>query len=160
MEHTQTMQIGELAQALELNPKTVRYYEQIGLLPQPQRSESGYRLYTHHAIEHLRFILKAKAIGFTLEEICEIVLLQRNGEQPCSHVETLIEEKVAAIDAQLSGGMSVAQLARYVRTRYGETDKISRGGAWSSGLGDYAAANSPINVGYQRSRGAPPPLRY
>ena len=95
------MQIGELAQALRLNPKTLRYYEQIGVLPQPQRSANGYRLYTAQDAEHLRFILKAKAIGFTLEEIREIVLLQRNGEPPCGHVEVLIEEKIAAIDAQL-----------------------------------------------------------
>ena len=101
MEHTREIKIGELAQVLGLNPKTLRYYEQIGLLSQAQRSANGYRLYTPHDVEHLRFILKAKAIGFTLEEIREIVVLQRNGEQPCGHVETLIEEKVAAIDAQL-----------------------------------------------------------
>ncbi len=102
MEQTNAqMQIGELAQVVELNPKTIRYYEEIGVLPAAQRSSNGYRLYTQHDVEHLRFILKAKAIGFTLEEIREIVALQRKGERPCDHVETLIEEKVAAIDAQL-----------------------------------------------------------
>ena len=95
------LQIGELAQALGLNPKTIRYYEEIGLLPLPQRSASGYRLYSSHDAEQLRFILKAKAIGFTLDEIRDVVTLQRSGKQPCCHVETLLEEKVAAIDAQL-----------------------------------------------------------
>ncbi len=71
------------------------------MLPQPHRSANGYRLYTPLDAEHLRFILKAKAIGFTLDEIREIVVVQRRGEQPCGHVETLIEGKVAAIDAQL-----------------------------------------------------------
>ncbi len=101
MEQTREMQIGELAGSLRLNPKTLRYYEQIGLLPQPQRSANGYRLYTAQDYAHVRFILKAKAIGFTLAEIREIVVLQHSGVQPCRHVETLIEEKVAAIDARL-----------------------------------------------------------
>lgn len=107
MEHTQAMQIGELAQTLGLNPKTLRYYEQIGVLPQPQRNANGYRLYTPQDADHLRFILKSKTIGFTLEGIREIVTLQRSGEQPCAHVEALIEEKVADIDAQLRALMDV-----------------------------------------------------
>ena len=63
------MRIGQLANEVGLNPKTLRYYEQIGLLPAPQRSPSGYRLYTAADRERLDFIAKAKAIGLTLEEI-------------------------------------------------------------------------------------------
>ncbi len=95
------LQIGKLAAEFGLNPKTIRYYEEIGLLPPPQRSPSGYRLYDDVARERLRFIGKAKAIGLMLEEIREILELQRDGERPCEHVLTLLDQKLAAVDEQL-----------------------------------------------------------
>lgn len=93
--------IGELANDFGINPKTIRYYEEIGLLPKPSRSASGYRLYSTADRERLRFILKAKDIGLTLEEIGEIVTLRLDGEQPCAHVSVLLDRKLAAVDAQL-----------------------------------------------------------
>lgn len=98
---TSAMRIGELAAELGLNPKTIRYYEEIGLLPDAQRSMSGYRLYSDSDLQRLRFILKAKAIGLTLGEIAEILALHRDGEQPCEHVVGLLDDKIAAVDEQL-----------------------------------------------------------
>ncbi len=63
MEQTRALQIDELAQALGLNPKTIRYYEEISLLSPPHRSAKGYRLYTAHDAIYLRFLLKAKTLG-------------------------------------------------------------------------------------------------
>ncbi len=123
---TQQMRIGELAEALQLNPKTIRYYEEIGLLPEARRGANGYRWYTHHDAEQLRFILKAKAIGFKLEEIREIVMLQRGGEQPCDHVETLIKDKLAAVDGQLRALTDVRQQLAALRAAAKHT-KIRRG---------------------------------
>jgi DNA-binding transcriptional MerR regulator len=79
------MRIGELAAALDLNPKTIRYYEDIGLLPQPKRSAAGYRLYDDADHERLRFILKAKAVGLSLEEISRILAICDQGQPPCKH---------------------------------------------------------------------------
>ncbi len=93
--------IGELAHHLGINPKTIRYYEEIGLLPQPERTESGYRLYSHADRERLRFRMKAKEIGLTLEEIGEIVAMRRERERPCEHVSLLLDRKLEAVDAQL-----------------------------------------------------------
>jgi DNA-binding transcriptional MerR regulator len=95
------LRIGELARELGLNPKTIRYYEQINLLPAPARTVSGYRQYTATDRERLRFILKAKAIGFTLEEIRGILELRCTAQSPCSHVLTLLERKLVAVEAQL-----------------------------------------------------------
>ncbi len=95
------LKIGELAGDLGLNPKTIRYYEEIGLLPEPERTLSGYRVYTHSDRERLRFIAKAKAIGLTLEEIGEILRLREGGEQPCKHVVELLDSKVAQVDHYL-----------------------------------------------------------
>lgn len=98
---TSLRHIGDLAAELRINPKTIRYYERIGLLPEPKRTPSGYRLYSFQDTERLKFILKAKTLGLTLEEIRDILLLRDAGQTPCDHVATLIDEKVAAIDAQL-----------------------------------------------------------
>jgi DNA-binding transcriptional MerR regulator len=93
--------IGELAAEVGLNPKTIRFYEAIGLLPEPQRTHAGYRLYDDADRERLLFIGKAKAIGLTLQEIGEILTLRGRGQQPCEHVRHLLDQKLAAVDAQL-----------------------------------------------------------
>jgi MerR family transcriptional regulator, Zn(II)-responsive regulator of zntA len=95
------LRIGELAAELGLNPKTIRYYEEIGLLPRPQRTEAGYRLYDAADRERLLFIGKAKAMGLTLQEIGEILTIRRHGEQPCEHVRQVLDQKLAVVDEQL-----------------------------------------------------------
>jgi DNA-binding transcriptional MerR regulator len=95
------LRIGELAAELGVNPKTIRYYEDIGVLPQPPRTPAGYRMYASADRERLGFILKARAIGLTLEEIADILQLRNQGQQPCGHVLALLERKVGTIDRQL-----------------------------------------------------------
>lgn len=98
---TPRLRIGELAAELGLNPKTIRYYESIGLLPPPRRTAARYRLYGEADRQRLRFIRKARAIGLTLAEIREILDLRQQGEQPCAHVLALLDHKLAAIEQQL-----------------------------------------------------------
>jgi MerR family Zn(II)-responsive transcriptional regulator of zntA len=98
---TTTFHIGQLAAELGLNPKTIRYYEDIGLLPPPPRTRTGYRLYSSTEREQLRFILKARAIGLTLEEIKAILQLRGDGVQPCQHVLGLLDQKLAGVEQQL-----------------------------------------------------------
>ena len=93
--------IGMLADELGLNPKTIRYYEEIGLMPAPQRTAARYRLYGDADRERLRFILKARAIGLTLEEIREMLMLRGEGQRPCGHLLGLLDQKLAAVEAQL-----------------------------------------------------------
>lgn len=61
--------IGNIAERQNLNPRTIRYYEKIGMMPNPRRTESGYRVYDQKTVERLEFIIKAKAFGLKLEEI-------------------------------------------------------------------------------------------
>lgn len=103
------VQIGELADAFGINPKTIRYYEEIGLLPEPSRSPSGYRQYGPAGRERLGFVLKAKATGLTLEEIGQVVALRQNGREPCAHVQTLIDQKIAALDDQIRALIELRQ---------------------------------------------------
>jgi DNA-binding transcriptional MerR regulator len=94
--------IGEVAREYGLNPRTLRYYEAIGLLPAPRRTPAGYRLYEVSHREHLRFIVKARAIGLTLAEIRDVVSLHNSGDRPCAYVLTIVNDKLAAADRQLT----------------------------------------------------------
>ncbi len=98
---TPGVRIGQIAAEFELNPKTIRYYEEIGLLPAAQRTAAGYRLYNDADRDRLRFIAKAKAVGLMLEEIHEVLLLKNDGQQPCEHVLSLLDQKLATVDEQL-----------------------------------------------------------
>ena len=93
--------IGDVASRSGVPAPTIRYYEGIGLLPSPARSEKGYRRYDENTIEELRFIRKAQALGFSLDEIAEILQLSRSGKTPCSHVLTLAHEHLAAVDERI-----------------------------------------------------------
>ena len=95
------MKIGELARMTGLNPKTIRFYEQEGLLHEPPRTLSGYRDYGQKDVEQLSFISKAKRLGLSLEEIKSILQLHEREEPTCLHVRTLLEEKLAQVDRVL-----------------------------------------------------------
>ncbi len=93
--------IGELSAEFGVNPKTIRYYGQFGLLPAPRRTPAGYRVYGTAERDRLRFILKAKDVGLTLDEIRALVGVRRGGERPCAEVLDLLDRKVAALEDRL-----------------------------------------------------------
>ena len=93
--------IGQVSKQSGLYPRTIRYYETLGLLSPPVRSESRYRLYTPQTVELLRFIKKAKTLGFTLTEIREIIALRQRGDLPCPHVHALLTERVQTLSRQI-----------------------------------------------------------
>jgi DNA-binding transcriptional MerR regulator len=96
--------ISELARRSGFAPSTLRYYESVGLLPDPDRTEAGHRVYDDIALERLGFIARAKQMGLALDDIAELVALWTDG--PCAPVQerlqVLLEEKVADVRHQLS----------------------------------------------------------
>lgn len=99
------MKIGQLARQSQLNPKTIRFWEQVGLLDEPRRTESGYRLYDESHIERVHFVVRAKRLGLSLDEIREIIQLQEGGQTPCIHVEHLLQkrlEELREVQAELA----------------------------------------------------------
>ncbi len=94
--------IGDIAKRFGLNPRTIRYYETIGILPRAARTESGYRVYSDETIRRLEFILKAKTIGFKLSEIKEILFLHEKGEAPCECTREFIRKKISEIDEKIT----------------------------------------------------------
>ncbi len=95
------MFIGDVAKKLDLNPRTIRYYEKIGLLPKAIRTDSGYRIYSSDTIYRLGFILKAKGLGLKLENIKEIMDIHNRGEVPCPCTTAFLNNKISEIDEKM-----------------------------------------------------------
>jgi MerR family transcriptional regulator, copper efflux regulator len=103
------LRVGAVAKAAGVGVQTLHYYERLGLLPKPSRSDANYRLYSPEAIRRVRFIKKAQALGITLEETRQILDLKDHGREPCLRVAELGEKHLQEIDARL------AQLRAYRR---------------------------------------------
>ena len=111
------LRIGDVATRTGLTAATIRYYESVGLLPRALRSDGGYRHYSEAAVVELRFIKKAQALGFSLEEIGEILKLSRAGEAPCSHVLHLARRHLTAVEER------IRQLSQFRDTLAAEVEK-------------------------------------
>ena len=95
------MQIGTLAKRFNLNPKTIRYYEAIGLLPAPARTTSGYRHYNEAAAARLGFVQRAKILGLSLDDVRDILAIRDRGERPCERVLDLVDAELAQLDQRI-----------------------------------------------------------
>ncbi|MGE5657517.1 MAG: heavy metal-responsive transcriptional regulator [Actinomycetota bacterium] len=94
--------IGEVAATSGLPVKTIRYYEEIGLLtPTVERSESGYRLFAEAVLNRLAFIKRAQSLGLSLSEIKDILEIRDRGQLPCGEVKQHLEAKLEAITKQI-----------------------------------------------------------
>ena len=96
------MRIGELAAAVGTTTKTLRFYEQSGLLPPTERAANGYREYGPEALSRLDFIHRGRAAVLTLAQIREVIEIRNTGDAPCHHVHQLLTERLADIDRQLA----------------------------------------------------------
>ncbi|MEA2002037.1 MAG: heavy metal-responsive transcriptional regulator [Actinomycetota bacterium] len=96
------MKIGELARVTGVSTKTIRYYEEIGVLPEPERADNGYRLYAESAVDRLTFVKDAQATGLSLDEIAAILGLRERGEATCNHVMHLLEHHLKQLDSRIA----------------------------------------------------------
>ncbi|MCH8849351.1 MAG: heavy metal-responsive transcriptional regulator [Chloroflexi bacterium] len=96
------MKIGELARSTGATVKTIRFYEDAGLIQAAPRTESGYRIYGTADVERLEFIRKAKRLGMSLDEIRGVLQLHHLNEPTCVHVKALLEDKIARIELALN----------------------------------------------------------
>lgn len=114
------MKIGELGNLCQVSAKTIRYYESIGLLEPPSRTDWGYRDYDEAALERLRFIRDAQTSGLTLAEIASVLELKGSGERSCHHTMALLDQHVTSIDDQIAqlqaARVSLALLAERARS--------------------------------------------
>ena len=94
--------IGQLAGRAGISDKTIRFYQEEGLILPDRRSDSGYRLFEPAAAERLAFIRRGQGLGLKLAEIREVLELADVGQCPCGHVQTLLQAKLAELDARLA----------------------------------------------------------
>ena len=97
-----TLKAGQFALQAGVGVQTLHYYERLGLLPKPERSAANYRLYSSDALRRVRFIKKAQAAGFTLDEIKEILGMQKGGAARCRRVTEIGKKRLREIDAELA----------------------------------------------------------
>jgi DNA-binding transcriptional MerR regulator len=115
------MQIGEVAKLTDTSTKTIRFYEDSGLLPPPARSASGYRDYGPEIVDRLRFIHRGQAAGLTLQKVRQILAIHDRGEVPCGHVRQVLNARLDEVRVQIA---ELVALERHLQTLL---DHASRG---------------------------------
>lgn len=95
------LSIGRLSERTGVNIETIRYYEKIGLLPEPTRTAAGYRQYDEDYLRRLRFIRRGRDLGFSIEAIRELLRLAEHPEQPCAHADELAVEHLAEVERKI-----------------------------------------------------------
>lgn len=111
------MNIGEVAAATGLPAKTIRYYESVGLIDAPARSEGNYRLYDGRQVETLRFVQHARQLGFSVKEVAALVALWRDKRRASADVRRLALQHLGEIDAR------IAELKRMRQTLQGLVER-------------------------------------
>lgn len=109
------MFIQELAKISGVPAKTIRYYESIGLLPNPQRAENNYRQYTPEVGERLRFIVTARRLGFSLKDIGEFLTARDTGTLPCKRVLDSFDQRISEIDQRIADLLALRDTLQRVR---------------------------------------------
>ena len=95
------LKIGEVSKRSGIGVEALRFYEKSGLLERPSRTFSGYRVYDADVLERLAFIKRAQTLGFSLDEIRQIVDDARRGESPCDEVREIVRRRLAEVDERL-----------------------------------------------------------
>ncbi|WP_428603566.1 Zn(2+)-responsive transcriptional regulator [Sedimenticola sp.] len=97
----ENLTIGKLARQVDLGVETLRYYERRGLIEPQRRTESGYRLYTDDARQRLQFIRRAQVLGFSLDEVAELLSLSDRPDQSAAEVKRLTQAKITDIETRI-----------------------------------------------------------
>lgn len=96
------MRIGQIAKHSGVPAKTIRYYESVGLLPRPDRTASGYRDYDEPALQRLRFVQRARSLGFSVRECADLLALYEDKHRASAEVKAMAREHVARVEAKIA----------------------------------------------------------
>jgi len=96
------LRIGQVSRKTSLSIDTIRFYEKEGLLPPPVRTSGGYRLYSAMDVADLEFIQRAQGLGFSLNEIRELLSVQRQSHEVCGHIRDLVSQKLQVVRGKIT----------------------------------------------------------
>ena len=145
--------IGELAKTAGVSTDTLRHYERKGVLGKPGRSTNGYREYSEGALDRVRLVRRALAVGFTLDELSSVLKVRDRGGVPCQRVRELAVEKLSAVESQLS---ELSTLRDELRSTLKDWDtRLARTGPGASAGLLEALASTAINHTTKPIRSAP-----
>ncbi|ENO93940.1 MerR family transcriptional regulator [Thauera sp. 28] len=122
------MKIGELAKAAHVEVETVRYYERIGLLPAPARSDNGYRVYAGTHLERLAFIRHCRALDITLADVARLLRFVDDPAAQCAEVNTLIDTQLARVRARLDSLRTLERQLTTLRSQCGTPNRAAHCG--------------------------------
>lgn len=125
--------IGELSHRVDVPTQTIRYYERLGLLDAPERTESQYRIYSEEAVERLQFIQKAKLYGLSLDEIKQLIKIRVEGVPPCTSLKAMVKKHLDELDYHIQEMLAFRQ---ELANRYEQIDTL---------LSDSSAAHTEVN---------------
>lgn len=115
--------VHEVARAVGLTSQAIRYYEKLGLMGKPQRTQAGYRVYSPEALSRVQFIKRAQKLGLTLKEIREVLRIKYAGQSPCECVRGTLARKVAELKKQIT---EMEKLRREVGSSLRASAKLRR----------------------------------
>jgi len=96
------MRIGELAERSGVSPKALRHYEQVGVMPAPPRTASGYRDYGPEVLQRLRFITAGRRVGLSLRQLAKILEVRDSGQAPCAEALALVDERLRDVEESIA----------------------------------------------------------
>ena len=137
------MKIGELASRSGVPAKTIRFWEEAGVVPPPSRTSSGYRDYQPAVAERLTFIRHAQSAGFSLDQIRRVLGIGDSGERPCRHVTELIHERLAEVEARIEDLKATRSHLRVLARRAADQDPTQCSG-YCSILDDPGAGRAEL----------------
>ncbi|MCW1241924.1 Hg(II)-responsive transcriptional regulator [Bacillus pretiosus] len=116
--------MGELAKKCNVNKETIRYYERIGIIPEPFRTDSGYRVYSEHVVNRLNFIKRMQELGFTLNEIDKLLGVVDRDEAKCHDMYDFTIQKLGDIQHKIQDLKRIEQMLIDLKERCPENKEI------------------------------------
>lgn len=117
------MNIGEASVRSGVSAKMIRYYEQVGLLPAPSRSTAGYRRYDENAVQSLRFLGRARTLGFSMEQMRNLLALWKDEHRASADVKRLALQHASALDEKAQAIAEMSRALRHLADRCGGNDR-------------------------------------
>ncbi len=118
---SELLRIGEVSSRLDLPVKTIRYYEDRGLIRAAQRSPGGFRLFDPEVLTRLKFIRRSQALGLSLQDIQDILVIADQGDRPCHDVRSKFAHKLSEIDERIQ---QLQQLRQQLQTLMATADQV------------------------------------